>query len=141
MRGYVITLARERFPNRRGSGVCDENRCVVLGIKAPKPAPSGTAGNTVDQYRLKPLQTEVVRPIRELESESQNGESKRKSPLTCFFGVLSALFLIGGSSLIRLVHHRWTMEPPPPHLNSTLVGTSPISTTNVHETEKLNRIT
>ena len=40
-----------------------------------KPAPSGTAGNTVDQYRLKPLLREDVRPIRELESESQNGNS------------------------------------------------------------------
>jgi hypothetical protein len=27
-----------------------------------KPAPSGAAVNTIDQYRLKPLQREVVRP-------------------------------------------------------------------------------
>ena len=39
----------------------------------PKPAPSGANGNTVDRYRLKPLQRAVVRPIRELEAESQNG--------------------------------------------------------------------
>ncbi len=38
-----------------------------------KPAPSGANGNTVDRYRLKPFQKEVVRPIRELEAESQNG--------------------------------------------------------------------
>jgi hypothetical protein len=38
-----------------------------------KPAPSGTAGNTVDQYRLKPLHREVGRPIQQLESESQKG--------------------------------------------------------------------
>jgi hypothetical protein len=40
-----------------------------------KPAPFGAAGRTVDQYRAKPLQREVVRPIRELEQESQNGNS------------------------------------------------------------------
>ncbi len=40
-----------------------------------KPASSGAAGNTVDQYRLKPLQRAVVRPIWELKSESQNGNS------------------------------------------------------------------
>jgi hypothetical protein len=48
------------------------------GVACPpeaKPAPSGTAGKTVDQYRLKPLQREMVRLIRELESESQNGNS------------------------------------------------------------------
>ncbi len=38
-----------------------------------KPAPSGANGNNVDRYRLKPLQKEVVRPIRELEAEGQNG--------------------------------------------------------------------
>jgi hypothetical protein len=38
-----------------------------------KPTPSGANGNTVDRYRLKPLQRAVVRPIRELEVESQNG--------------------------------------------------------------------
>jgi hypothetical protein len=51
---------------------------VISGVACSpeaKPAPSGAAGNTVDQYRLKPLQREVVRPIRELESESQNGNS------------------------------------------------------------------
>ena len=35
----------------------------------------GAAGRTVDQYRAKPLQREVVQPIRELEQESQNGNS------------------------------------------------------------------
>jgi hypothetical protein len=45
---------------------------VACSLEA-KPAPSGANGNTVDQYRLKPLQREVVRPIRELEAESQNG--------------------------------------------------------------------
>src|SRR5712672_516382 len=39
------------------------------------PVPFGAAGRTVDQYRAKPLQREVVRPIRELEQESQNGNS------------------------------------------------------------------
>jgi hypothetical protein len=38
-----------------------------------KPAPSGANGNTVDRYRLKPLQRGVVRPIRESGAESQNG--------------------------------------------------------------------
>ena len=47
----------------------------VASSPEAKPAPSGTAGNTVDQYRLKPLQREVVRPMRELESESQKGNS------------------------------------------------------------------
>jgi hypothetical protein len=36
-----------------------------------KPAPFGAAGRTVDQYRAKPLQREVVQPICELEQESQ----------------------------------------------------------------------
>ena len=36
-----------------------------------KPAPSGADGNTVDQYRLKPLQEAIVRPIRESEAESK----------------------------------------------------------------------
>jgi hypothetical protein len=40
-----------------------------------EPASSGAAGNTVDQYQLTPLQREVVRPIWELKSESQNGNS------------------------------------------------------------------
>jgi hypothetical protein len=35
-----------------------------------KPAPSGAAERTMDPNRLKPLQKEVVRPIRELEAES-----------------------------------------------------------------------
>ena len=51
---------------------------VIRGVPCSpeaKPAPSGAAGNTVDQYRLKPLQREVGRLIRELESESQNGNS------------------------------------------------------------------
>jgi hypothetical protein len=39
-----------------------------------KPAPSGANGNTVDRYRLKPLQEAIVRPIRE-----SAAESKRKS--------------------------------------------------------------
>jgi hypothetical protein len=43
-------------------------RCVLAG---GEPAPSGASGNTVDRYRLKPLQRPVVRPIRELEAESQ----------------------------------------------------------------------
>ena len=38
-----------------------------------KPTPSGAAASTVDPNRLKPLQQAVVRPIRELEAESQNG--------------------------------------------------------------------
>jgi len=53
---------------------------VACSLEA-KPAPSGANGNTVDQYRLKPLQREVVRPIRELEAESQNGNPG----LTTFF--------------------------------------------------------
>jgi hypothetical protein len=40
-----------------------------------KPARLGAAGNNVDQYRLNLLQREIVRPIRGLESESQNGNS------------------------------------------------------------------
>lgn len=35
--------------------------------------PSGANWNTVDQYRLKPLRKPVVRPIRELKAERQNG--------------------------------------------------------------------
>jgi hypothetical protein len=38
-----------------------------------KPALPAPLGNTVDQYRLKPLLREVVRPIRELESACQKG--------------------------------------------------------------------
>ena len=38
-----------------------------------KPDPSGAAGNTMHQDRLKSLQKEVVRPELELEAESQNG--------------------------------------------------------------------
>jgi hypothetical protein len=38
-----------------------------------KPAPSGAAARTGDPNRLKPLQQAVVRPIRELEAKSQNG--------------------------------------------------------------------
>ena len=38
-----------------------------------KPVPSGAAARTGDPYRLKPLQEAVVRPIWELEAESQNG--------------------------------------------------------------------
>jgi len=38
-----------------------------------KPAPSGAAARIGDPNRLKPLQQAVVRPIRELEAESQNG--------------------------------------------------------------------
>jgi hypothetical protein len=45
-------------------------RCVLAG---GEPAPSGANGNTVDRYRLKPLQRAVVRPIRELDADSQNG--------------------------------------------------------------------
>ena len=41
-----------------------------------KPAPSGANGNTVDRYRLKPLQQAVVRPTRELEAEIQNGNPR-----------------------------------------------------------------
>jgi len=53
---------------------------VACSLEA-KPAPSGANGNTVDQYRLKPLQREVVRPIRELEAESQNGNPGQDSLL------------------------------------------------------------
>jgi hypothetical protein len=38
-----------------------------------KPAPSGAAARTGDPNRLKPSQQAAVRPIRELEAESQNG--------------------------------------------------------------------
>jgi hypothetical protein len=38
-----------------------------------KSVTSGAARNTVDEYRLKPLQREVARPIWELKSGSQNG--------------------------------------------------------------------
>jgi hypothetical protein len=48
----------------------------VAGSPEAKPAPSGANGNTVDRFRLKRLQKEVVRPIRELE-----GGSKRESRL------------------------------------------------------------
>jgi hypothetical protein len=40
-----------------------------------KPALFGAAGSTVDQYRAKPLQREVVQSICELEQESQNRNS------------------------------------------------------------------
>ena len=46
---------------------------ALAGSPEAKPAPSAANGNTVDRFRLKPLQKEVVRPIRELEVESQNG--------------------------------------------------------------------
>jgi hypothetical protein len=38
-----------------------------------EPAPAGAAARIGDPNRLKPLQQAVVRPIRELEAESQNG--------------------------------------------------------------------
>jgi hypothetical protein len=45
-----------------------------------KPAPSGANGNTVDRYRLKPLQEAIVRPIRESEAESKRkSRAKRRS--------------------------------------------------------------
>jgi len=40
-----------------------------------KPASSGAAGNTADQYRLKPLQREVVRPIWIWNRRVKNGNS------------------------------------------------------------------
>jgi hypothetical protein len=46
--------------------------CVLAG---GRPAPSSAAGDTVDEYGLKPLRREVVRRKEELESESQNGNS------------------------------------------------------------------
>ena len=45
-------------------------RCVLAVAET---GPSGANGNTVDRYRLKPLQRAVVGPIRELEAERQNG--------------------------------------------------------------------
>ena len=60
------------LPMRPGKG---SFRGVACSPEA-KTGPSGAAGNTVDQYRLKPLRREVVRPTRELESESQNGNSR-----------------------------------------------------------------
>jgi hypothetical protein len=53
---------------RRGKG---SFRSVACSPEANRP-PSGANGNTVDRYRLKPLQGAVGRPIRELEAESQN---------------------------------------------------------------------
>jgi hypothetical protein len=47
----------------------------VTSSPEEKPAPFGAAERTVDKYRAKPLQREVVRPICELEQESQNGNS------------------------------------------------------------------
>src|ERR1700730_16428484 len=47
-----------------------------LGVacsREAKPAPSGAAARTGDPNRLEPLQQAGVRPIRELEAESQNG--------------------------------------------------------------------
>ena len=38
-----------------------------------KPDRSGVAARTLDPNQRKPLQREVVRPIRKLESESQKG--------------------------------------------------------------------
>jgi len=45
----------------------------VVCSQEAKPAPSGAAARTGDPNRLKPLQQAVVRPIQELEAESQNG--------------------------------------------------------------------
>lgn len=52
-------------------------RGVACSAEA-KPAPSGAAARTGDPNRLKPLQQAVVRPIRELEAESQNGNPGSK---------------------------------------------------------------
>src|SRR5271163_102388 len=49
-------------------------RGVACSPKA-KPAPSGTAGNTVEQCRLKPLQRKALRSTKRVEV----GKSKRKS--------------------------------------------------------------
>ena len=46
------------------------------GVACPpdaKPAPPGTAGNTVDQNRLNPCRARPLGVYGELESESQNG--------------------------------------------------------------------
>lgn len=47
----------------------------VARLPEAKPVPSGADGNTVDRYRLKPLQREVVRPTREL-AGIQNGNPR-----------------------------------------------------------------
>jgi hypothetical protein len=65
----TLVWREEGLRMRPGKRVFSE-RCVLAG---GEPAPSGANGNTVDRYRLKPLQRAIVRPIRELEGESQNG--------------------------------------------------------------------
>ena len=56
------------LPNESGKKIIS-GRCVLAGAK---PAPSGTAGNTVDQNGLKPCRGKPVRSMNELEL----GESK-----------------------------------------------------------------
>jgi hypothetical protein len=67
----VLVWRGKCLPMRPGKGSFPGVTCSPEA----KPAPFGAAGRTVDQYRAKPLQREVVRPIRELEQESQNGNS------------------------------------------------------------------
>jgi hypothetical protein len=66
--GAQEEVSAEPFGKRAAPGVACQSDA--------KPAPPGAAGNTVDQYRLNPLQREIVRPIQRLESESQNGNSR-----------------------------------------------------------------
>ena len=47
---------------------------AVGGPSDAKPAPSGAAEKTVDRSRLKPLSKAIVRSMRVLEAESQNGK-------------------------------------------------------------------
>ena len=67
----MTTLGRREkcLRNRSEKGHLPALRCPPEA----KPAPPGAAGNTVDRKPAKTLQREVVQPIRELESESQNG--------------------------------------------------------------------
>jgi len=51
-------------------------RCVLAA--EAKPAPSGAAARTGDPNRLKPLRQAVIRPIQELESEAQYGNSGKR---------------------------------------------------------------
>jgi hypothetical protein len=55
----VLVWRGKCLPMRPGKGSFPGVTCSPEA----KPAPFGAAGRTVDQYRAKPLQREVVRPI------------------------------------------------------------------------------
>jgi hypothetical protein len=69
----MTTLGRRKkcLRNRSEKG---SSGALRADQKRNRPLPA-LLGNTVDQYRLDPLQGEIVRPIQRLESESENGNS------------------------------------------------------------------